>query len=58
MCILSKKFFEEEKDAADKTEKEAVSERVENNEEVVKHLNLSVSLEKPKALDQEQERLF
>ena len=43
MCILSKNYFEEEK--AEKSVKPAGPDTVENNDEVLKHLNMSVKLE-------------
>lgn len=56
MCILSKEFFEDEKTEAAKIAEKAVPDRVENNEEVLKHLNLSINLEHSKVLDQDKDR--
>jgi hypothetical protein len=58
MFILSKDFFEEEK--AEKKEKPAVSNTVENNDEVLKHLNMSVKLEQmdEQEPDEKVKRIF
>ena len=56
MCILSREFFEEEKKEAP-VKTTAGADKIENNEEVVKHLNLAVKLAIMKVYDPEQDRI-